>query len=459
MKIHIIQPTSTKQSATEPNQTKKRRVAAYARVSTLDEEQLNSYENQITYYTNYIKSHPDWEFVEVYSDEGISGLNTKRRLGFKRMIRDARNGKIDLIITKSISRFARNTVDSLSITRYLKNMGVEVYFEKENIHTFDPKGEFLLSILSSIAQEESRSISANVTWGMRKNMQNGKVSMAYSNFLGYRKGADGRPEVDPEEARIIRQIYSLYLEGKTLREICRILIRNKVRTPSGKLKWSTHVVSSILRNEKYTGNALLQKSYTSDFINKKLVKNDGTIPQYYVENSHPAIIAQETFDLVQEEYAKRNKKEAKDSGGRHNHSVFDKKLYCGDCGSIFGVRHWQTTTKGVVYVWRCYGRNKANCSCKTPIIRDEDLRGIFIKTLNQLISGGYNKEEVIELPHISKALLASFNKCIEKIKAKPDRKPVFDEEEFLALVDHIKFLSNGKIVTCFKNVQIVTVCI
>lgn len=163
MKIHIIQPTSTKQSATEPNQTKKRRVAAYARVSTLDEEQLNSYENQITYYTNYIKSHPDWEFVEVYSDEGISGLNTKRRLGFKRMIRDARNGKIDLIITKSISRFARNTVDSLSITRYLKNMGVEVYFEKENIHTFDPKGEFLLSILSSIAQEESRSISANVT--------------------------------------------------------------------------------------------------------------------------------------------------------------------------------------------------------------------------------------------------------------------------------------------------------
>ncbi len=210
---------------------RKRRVAGYARVSTDSDEQFTSYEAQVDYYTKFIQSKPEWEFVKVYTDEGISGTNTKRREGFKEMITDALDGKIDLIVTKSVSRFARNTVDSLVTIRKLKENGVECYFEKEGIYTFDGKGELLITIMSSLAQEESRSISENVTWGQRKRFADGKVSMPYKHFLGYDKGENGQPVVNEEEAEVVRLIYKLFLQGKTATGICKQLDGMEIPTP------------------------------------------------------------------------------------------------------------------------------------------------------------------------------------------------------------------------------------
>ena len=256
--VTVIPATRNLHTGIPTTSKAKRKVAGYARVSTDSDEQFTSYEAQVDYYTNYIKSRPEWEFVEVYTDEGISALNTKKRDGFNRMIADALDGKIDLIVTKSVSRFARNTVDSLTTVRKLKDKGVEVYFEKENIWTMDSKGELLITIMSSLAQEESRSISENVTWGQRKRFADGKVNMPYKQFLGYRKGADGLPKIVPEEAEIVRTIYRMFVEGMSAGSIAKHLTKNGIPTPSGKAVWQRHTIESILQNEKYKGAALLQ---------------------------------------------------------------------------------------------------------------------------------------------------------------------------------------------------------
>lgn len=231
--VKYIPATKMRHSGAPIESKTKRRVAGYARVSTDSDEQLTSYEAQVDYYTQFIRKKPDWEFVGVYTDEGISALNTRHREGFNRMIADALEGKIDLIVTKSVSRFARNTVDSLTTIRKLKDYGVEVFFEKENIWTFDGKGELLLTIMSSLAQEESRSISDNITWGQRKRFADGKVNMPFSSFLGYRRGKDGKPEIDPEEAELVRLIYRLFMGGKTITGIATYLNRRRGRKRGG----------------------------------------------------------------------------------------------------------------------------------------------------------------------------------------------------------------------------------
>ena len=303
--ITVIPATLDRHTGIPSDMHYKRRVAGYARVSTDSEEQLTSYEAQVDYYTQYIKANPEWQFVAVYTDEGISATNTKHRDGFNRMVQDALDGKIDLIVTKSVSRFARNTVDSLTTVRKLKEKGVEVYFQKENIYTLDSKGELLITIMSSLAQEESRSISENVTWGQRKRFADGKVSMPYRHFLGYRKGADGLPEIVPEEAELVRRIYRMFMQGKTPHAIGKILTAEGIPTPAGKEKWQSSTIESILQNEKYRGDARLQKKFTVDFLQKKMKVNEGEVPQYYVENSHPAIIDPEEWDLVQAEFSRR----------------------------------------------------------------------------------------------------------------------------------------------------------
>jgi len=267
--VTVIPPTITlRNNVNSPTLTHKR-VAAYARVSTDSEEQQTSYTAQVDYYTKYIKERADWQFISVYTDEGISAVNTKKRDGFNTMIADALAGKIDLIVTKSVSRFARNTVDSLVTVRKLKEKGVEVYFEKENIYTLDSKGELLITIMSSLAQEESRSISENITWGQRKRFADGKVSLPYKSFLGYEKGEDGLPQIVEKEAEIVRQIYRLFMEGKTPRKIATILTEQGIKTPKGKEIWQVTTILSILTNEKYKGSALLQKKFTVDFLTKK----------------------------------------------------------------------------------------------------------------------------------------------------------------------------------------------
>jgi site-specific DNA recombinase len=247
--VKKIPATISRFTAAPINSKTKRRVAGYARVSTDHEDQTTSYAAQVDYYTNYIKGHEDWEFAGIYTDEGISATNTKKREGFRHMISDALDGKIDLIVTKSVSRFARNTVDSLTTIRELKEKGVECYFEKENIWTLDSKGELLITIMSSLAQEESRSISENVTWGQRKRMADGKVSFAYSRFLGLDKDKEtGKIVVNQEQAKTVRLIFRLFLEGLTPNAIAKELTNRGIKTPSGKDVWNQSTVRRMLSN-------------------------------------------------------------------------------------------------------------------------------------------------------------------------------------------------------------------
>ena len=380
--VTVIPATINMHTKAPSAERTKRRVAGYARVSTDSDEQFTSYEAQVDYYTGFIKENPDWEFVGIYTDAGISGTDTKHREGFNRMIADALAGKIDLIVTKSVSRFARNTVDSLTTIRKLKEAGCECLFQKENIMTFDSKGELLITIMSSLAQEESRSISENVTWGQRKRFSDGKVSIPYGQFLGYRKGADGLPEIVPEQAEIVRKIYRLFMQGKSTNAIATKLTAEGIPTPGGKAQWQRATVESILSNEKYKGSALLQKSFTVDFLTKKTKVNEGEVPQYYVEESHPAIIAPEEWQAVQVELDKRRR-----SSKRHRQTgVFSGKIFCGDCGEIYGSKVWHSTSKYRRVIWQCNAKFDGEHKCKTPHLYEEQLQRLFVVAMSEYLS-------------------------------------------------------------------------
>ena len=380
-----------------------KRVAAYARVSTNSEEQLTSYEAQVKHYTEYIKSRAltdNWQFVSVYTDRGITGTSTAKREGFNRMMQDALAGKIDLIITKSVSRFARNTVDTLTAIRKLKEHGVEVYFEEQNIYTLDGKGELLLTIMSSIAQEESRNISENVTWGIRKRFADGKVSMPYKRFMGYRRGEKGIPEIVEAEAKIVRGIFRRFLEGATSTMIAKELNGAGIPCPARKsqlgeeetgtekdkrkiARWSPSTVESILTNEKYKGDAILQKTYCTDYIQKTFVENDGSeIPKYYAQNSHPAIVSAEVFDLAQMELEWRKSLNGSYSGK----SCFASRVVCGDCGAFYGSKVWHSTDKYRRVIWRCNNKYGGDVKCSTPHVTQEELEKAFVSVMQKVIT-------------------------------------------------------------------------
>lgn len=415
------------------------KVAAYARVSTNNKEQLTSYEAQVDYYYRYIQSKPEeWEFVKVYTDEGISATNTKKREGFNQMVTDALAGKIDLIITKSISRFARNTVDTLTTVRKLKERGIGVYFEKENIHTLDSKGELLITIMSSLAQEESRSISENVTWGQRKRFADGKVSLPYKRFLGYAKGPDGLPIIVEEEAQVVRLIYRLFLYGKSPSAIAAYLTDEGIPTPSGKAVWRASVVESILTNEKYKGDARLQKKFTVDFLTKKQKVNEGEVPQYYVENSHPAIIEPEIHDLVQYELQTRK------ASGRWTSCThpFSGKILCGECGGVYGSKVWHSNTQYRRMIWQCNEKNRGQ-HCSPPHLTNMQIQTAFLSAINSLLK---NRSELLQAydtilsqltdcTELDKKISHLENECsvilglVDQCIAENARKPL-DQEEY-----------------------------
>ena len=388
--VTVLPPTINRQTAAPIGSKAKRKVAAYARVSTEHEEQQSSYEAQCDYYTNFIRTRDDWEFAGIYSDEGISATSTKHREGFQQMVSDALEGKIDLVLTKSVSRFARNTVDSLSTIRQLKEHGTEVYFEKENIWTFDSKGELLLTIMSSLAQEESRSISENVIWGHRKRMADGKVMVPFSRFLGYDRGEDGNLVVNREEAKTIKLIYGDFLAGLSCYAIAEKLTAMGVKTPAGKDKWSQGTVKRILQNEKYAGNALLQKSYIADFLTKKQVVNHGEVPQYFVEDNHEAIIEPAVFDRVQDMLKERSKKK-----GYSGVTIFSSRIRCGCCGGWYGSKVWHSTDKYRRVIWQCNSKFKDQTRCQTPHLTEDEIREAFIRVVNSLITD--RKEVLTEL--------------------------------------------------------------
>ncbi len=357
--------------------TAKLRVAAYARVSTEKEEQEHSLEAQTDYFETYIKGNPRWEFVGLYVDDGISGLSQQNRDGFNRMVADALDGKIDLIVTKSLSRFARNTVDALSTIRKLKAANVGVFFQKEDINTLDAKGEFLLTLMSSFAEEESRSISDNVTWGRRKQFADGFYIVPFAHFLGYDRGAEkGEFVINEKEARVVRFIYMLAFEYYSPTNIARLLIKLNIPTPGGKKIWQSSTVDSILANEKYKGDALLQKKFTVDFRTKKMKRNEGELPQYYVTGGHAPIIAPETWDEVQ--------KIALPGGQRFiKQYPMTGKLVCGECGGRYGSKLWHSTTYHNL-VWECNERKKKGAPCKNTHIYAEEMETATAIALQRL---------------------------------------------------------------------------
>lgn len=370
---------------------KRLRVAAYCRVSTDNEEQATSYDTQIQHYREYIISKPEWELVDIYADEGISATNTKKRDDFNRMIDDCKLGLIDLVITKSISRFARNTVDCLNYIRELKEMNIPVFFEKENINTMDAKGEVLISIMASLAQQESESLSQNVKLGMQYRFQQGKIMVNTTCFLGYDKDDKGNLVINQKQAEVVKRIFREYLEGKSILAICRGLERDKIKTSRGNARWHDSSVRKILENEKYMGDALLQKTYTVDFLNKKRVKNNGIMPQYYVEDSHPAIISKEIFMQVQEEIARRGM--LKDVHGRRKcfsaAHAFSQITFCADCGAEFSRLHWNNHGKKSI-VWRCSKRVEDYTKCSARTIKEDDLQQAFVEALQIMIGDSSN---------------------------------------------------------------------
>ena len=427
-KVTAIPPKLNKMTSQPILSNKKRRVCGYARVSTDNEEQASSYEAQMDYYSTYINARDDWEFVGMYSDEGISATSIKRRDGFNSMVEDSLDGKIDLIITKSVSRFARNTVDSLSTIRKLKDKGTEVYFEKENIWTFDAKGELLITIMSSLAQEESRSISENTTWGRRKSFADGKVSVAYTRFLGYGKDF----KIIEDQAETVRLIFKLFLDGLSCYEICKRLEKLDRETAAGGKQWHQSSIISILQNEKYKGDGLLQKSYTVDFLTHKRVANNGQLKQYYVEDHHEGIIDNKTFDLAQAEMRRRRK----NKGGYSGKSIFSSKLICGDCGSFFGPKVWHSTDKYRKTVWRCNHKYNDGHKCDTSYVTENEIKTMFLQALNKVLK---DKEGVLE----DLQLLRQMSGDINSLQAEADAMNAEMESIYQASMEMISDNAKG----------------
>ena len=391
-----------------------KRVAAYARVSSDSEEQLNSVEAQKDYFEKLIKERPEWIFAGVYADEGISGTTLNKRVAFNKMIEDAMNGEIDLIVTKSLSRFARNTVDALNVIRKLKSANVGVYFEKEDIDTLDAKGEFLITLMSSLAEEESRSMSENVKWGHRKRFAEGKYSLPYARFLGYKKGADGCPELVEEEAKIIRIIYRLFFEGYSTTSIAKKLTNANILTPGKQTIWQRQTIKSILSNEKYYGAALLQKNYSADYRGRIMKRNCGELPMYYIENDHEGIVTKEIYDVVQERLNREHRLPV-------SFLCFSGKIYCKDCGDLFTCIQNHSTTYNDV-VWTCRNRRWNKAPCSSPHLYEELLKPIF----HEIIVNTLNKNPSIIKDCISALNLTNNSECKISKKAIIDAVTKYD---------------------------------
>lgn len=385
------------------------RVAAYCRVSTDDEEQLTSYEAQKNYYTDKIMTNKEWTMAGIFADEGITGTSARKRPEFLRMIRQCKQGKIDIVLTKSISRFARNTVDCLNYVRALKELGIAVIFEKENMNTLEIDSEILITMLGAFAQSESESISANVRWGIRQAMKEGKATIQYKYLYGYRKGDDGKPEIIPEQAEVVRKIYDLFLSGTPVRGIQEYLNANSVPNINGEPKWARSAIDSILTNEKYCGDVLLQKTYIDDCINKKVKKNTGQLPMYLVQNHHEGIISRETFDAAQAELARRSagkspsKKNAPTGRSRYSSKyALSDRLYCGECGTRYQRCTWRNRDGSKRIVWRCVSRvDYGNKYChNSPTLDEEPLHRAILAAINSTVKGKdsiiYNLKSAME---------------------------------------------------------------
>lgn len=424
------------------------KVAAYARVSTDSEDQLNSFESQVKYYNEKISQKLEWALVEVYADESISGTQDYKRSNFMRMIADSMNGKIDLILTKSISRFARNTLDTLKYVRMLKEKNVAILFEEENINTLEMAGELLLTILSSVAQQESETISAHVKLGLKMKQQRGEL-IGYNGCLGYNYDKENKSiSINDEEAEIVRYIFNRYAQGVGSSIIAKELTKKKYLTPKGLTTWSDSTVRRILKNEKYKGDVLQGKTYTTDPITHKRVVNMGEENQYYIKDHHPAIIEVELFEKVQQILEKRagSRGKGKRKGNYSRKYPFSSRIYCGFCGTVLTRRNWNSGTKNEVAVWHCMKfvkRGKQECP-KCKAIREKIIEKCFIEVYQILCNnkGDIINKFILRMNNIitqnsSEKLIENIETEKEKLKSKMNKlidlslENAIDRETFL----------------------------
>ena len=370
------------------------RVAAYCRVSTDDEEQLTSYEAQQHYYTDKIMTNPNWTMAGIFADEGITGTSATKRPEFLKMIRKCRQKKIDIVLVKSISRFARNTVDCLNYIRALRELGIAVIFEKENINTLESDSEMLITMMGAFAQAESESISQNVRWGKRQAMREGKATIQYKHLYAYERGEDGTPKIIPEQAEVVRRIYDSFLAGYSMRMIKELLERDGIQTVKGNTDWSISAIRNILKNEKYCGDVLQQKTFTSDCISRKQIRNTGQLPMYLVQNHHEGIVSRDTYNAVQAEMARRNAGRApsqnKAPTGRSCYSAkyaLTERLVCGECGTLYRRCAWTKRGKKRI-VWRCASRvDYGTRYCKeSPTLDEKPLQTALLAAINSAMS-------------------------------------------------------------------------
>jgi len=375
----------------------KKRVAAYCRVSTDLKEQETSFESQVQHYTDTISKRTDWDLADIYADDGISGTTTTKRTEFLRMINDCMAGKIDMIITKSISRFARNTEDCLHFVRKLKDKGIAVYFETENIDTLGSGGELLLTILSGMAQDSSRNQSDVTKWGILRQFESGRVLVNTTRFLGYDKNKDGELVINEEQAELVRRVFREYLEGKSYNSIAKGLMKDKIKTVTGKEKWWDSTISGMLENEKYYGAALLQKTITINFLTHKRKENKGESQKYMIDENQLPIIDKEIFDKVQDEKEHRALLRGNLVGDRHKYSSkypFSAIVFCGNCGNIFKRRQWNSTNTSKKVVWQCktYIMDGKD-ACGAKAVDEIVLKNAFVKMFNGIYE---NKQSFIK---------------------------------------------------------------
>ena len=411
--------------------TKQLRVAAYCRVSTKEEEQASSYEAQCEYYTDKIMSNKEWTMAGIFADEGITGTSTKKRTEFLRMIRLCKQKKIDLILTKSIQRFARNTLDCINYTRILRQLGIGVLFEKENINSLPPDSEFMITMYGAMAQSESESISGNIRRGRQMHARIGTLKIPCDRLYAYRKDEDGKLQIVPEKAEVVREIYRRYMAGASLRNLKDWLEEKQIKTVLGKPKWTLTSIKGILTNEKYCGDVLLQKTFRTDVISKKVIKNVGQMAQYYMPDHHEAIVSREQYNAVKAEMARRSALRSPSKMAVTGRSCYTSKyalsdrLVCGECGTLYRRCTW--TSLGRKYpVWRCTSRlNYGTKYCHdSPTIKEEQLQAAILAAINSAMS-----DKPVLLDHIKNAV------ALELLPVQGQTMSLADIERRLELLD------------------------
>lgn len=434
--VEVIEPKIQYKDEKTNEINVKRKVAAYARVSTDETDQLNSYQVQIKEFTERIKNNPEWEFAGMFSDEGITGTNMKKRIGMQKMLDAARNGDIDMIITKSISRLARNTVDMLTVIKEMREIKVEIYFEKENISSADPKIDFILTIMSSIAQEESRNISENTKWGFRKRFAQGQLMMTTTHFLGYDKDDEGQLIINSEQALTVKYIFNQYLNGMGISKLARHLSEKGYKNGRGVVNWYSDTVKEILRNEKYAGDLMLQKTVTVDYLSHKTIANDGHATKYYIKDNHDAIIDRETFDIVQTMIHARDIILANDNLERFKHLAqkpIKGLVYCSRCKRMYRSKMHNSGTTFKKSMLKCHTDRNNPHNCDNPSIHEPLVERATLHLI----------KELTKTEEMQQSLFAFMEKSLQQINSHEPLKKL--KEKSIDLANELKKHVRSKI--------------